>query len=75
MAVLVFREELVSLINKHSMENGSATPDFILAQFLVGCLEAFDAAVYRRTQWMGGASPLEEDTRINLHAEILKRSS
>jgi hypothetical protein len=26
-----FREDLASLINKYSLENGSNTPDFILA--------------------------------------------
>ena len=74
MSVVVFREELERLINTHSMENGSGTPDFILAQYLVACLEAYDAAVYRRTQWMGGASPMDEGTvHADLHSEMLKR--
>ncbi len=51
-----FRAELENILNKHSLENGSDTPDFILSQYLVGCLEAFDAAVYRRTQWYGTAA-------------------
>lgn len=37
-----FEEELKELINKHSKENESNTPDFILAQFLNSCLEAFN---------------------------------
>lgn len=45
-----FTYELEQLINRHSMENGSNTPDFILAQYLVSCLRAFNVAIERRTQ-------------------------
>ncbi len=45
----MFRKELEVLINRHSKENGSDTPDFILAEFLDGCLSAFDTAVQLRT--------------------------
>lgn len=51
MAKSAFRGELESVINRNSKENGSNTPDFILAQFLIGCLEAFDEAVNARTNW------------------------
>jgi hypothetical protein len=37
-----FEKELASLINRHSLENGSDTPDFILARFLRQALDAFD---------------------------------
>jgi len=43
-----FRAELEQLINRSSMENGSNTPDFVLAKFLSGCLEAFDYAIHER---------------------------
>jgi hypothetical protein len=46
-----FRNELEALINKHSIENGSNTPDFILAHYLINCLKAFDDAVNFRTTW------------------------
>lgn len=46
-----FRDELTSLINYHSLENGSDTPDFILADYLVSCLGAFDIANSARQQW------------------------
>jgi len=49
-----FRKELENLINLHSLENGSDTPDFILAEYLVSCLKAFDAAVRRRDEWEAG---------------------
>ncbi len=43
-----FEEELRALINKHSKENGSDTPDFVLAEYLTRCLSAFDGAVNAR---------------------------
>lgn len=41
---MTFRQELESLINRHSMETGSNTPDYILAEFLIAYLKAFDSA-------------------------------
>lgn len=46
-----FRTELEHLINSHSMENGSDTPDFILAEYLADCLDAFDKALQHREAW------------------------
>jgi hypothetical protein len=46
-----FRKELEAVINRHSRENGSNTPDFILAEFLIGCLVSFDRATRSRTEW------------------------
>jgi len=43
-----FRKELEALINQHSMENGSNTPDFVLSNYLCSCLTAFDDAVNAR---------------------------
>ena len=48
-----FRRELESLINKYSLENESDTPDFILADFLSGCLTLFDDVVVERDRWHG----------------------
>lgn len=48
-----FEQELQELINRHSMENISDTPDFILARFLRLQLEVFDATVRRREHWYG----------------------
>ena len=48
-----FREELEQVINRHSMENGSDTPDFILSEYMADCLTAFDKAVARRERWYG----------------------
>lgn len=49
----VFSDELRALINKHSMENGSDTPDYALAQFMTNSLEAFEAAVHVREKHAG----------------------
>lgn len=47
------RAEIVRAINRVSAENGSNTPDFILADYLVSCLAAFDRAVQARERWYG----------------------
>ena len=47
------RKEIEHAINRNSAENGSNTPDWILAAFLVDCLQAFDAAVVKREGWYG----------------------
>ena len=52
------RLELQSLINRNSAENGSNTPDFILAEFLTASLKAFDAAVRHRSRWHGNTEQL-----------------
>ena len=46
-----FIKELETLINKHSMENSSDTPDFILAKYLRGCLINFGIALRERDRW------------------------
>lgn len=45
------REELRDLLNRHSAENGSNTPDFMLADYLMRCLEAFERVVNARDHW------------------------
>lgn len=49
----MFKDELKSLLNQHSCENESDTPDFILADFLDGCLDVFNKAVSARQNWWG----------------------
>ena len=50
---MTFRQELEHLINRHSVENASNTPDWILADFLEASLKAFDVAVQQRETWYG----------------------
>lgn len=45
------KDELTALLNKFSVENESDTPDFILAEFMIKCLESFKAATNKRTDW------------------------
>jgi hypothetical protein len=54
-----FVKELREVINRHSRENGSNTPDFILSGFLEDCLNAFDCAVKQRESWYGRKAPEE----------------
>lgn len=47
------KDDIKDVINRNSAENGSNTPDFILAEFLTGCLSAFDEAARARVEWYG----------------------
>lgn len=44
-------KEIECLINKCSREQDSNTPDFILAEYLMACLSAFEVASNRREVW------------------------
>lgn len=48
-----FRSDLQDLLNRHSMENGSNTPDYQLADYLIVCLNALDEAINKRASWYG----------------------
>lgn len=48
-----FQKELTELINRHSKESGSDTPDFILAQYLIWCLNAYNRTIQAREKWYG----------------------
>jgi len=48
-----FREQLRDLLNHYSMENGSNTPDYILADYLISCLRTYDAAAQQLKQHLG----------------------
>lgn len=55
--------DLASVINKHSLENLSGTPDFILAAYLFACLTAWGETTKLRDKWwsfdpkIGGTIP------------------
>jgi hypothetical protein len=36
-----FVRDLATLLNRHNIESQSNTPDYVLAEYLVGCLEAW----------------------------------
>jgi hypothetical protein len=48
-----FLTDLQRLINRHSVENASDTPDFILAQFVAGVVREFSLTVKQRDSWWG----------------------
>ena len=50
-------KELTRLLNRHSAENNSSTPDFILAAYLLDCLNAFEKAVMMREDGTAEAKP------------------
>lgn len=65
-------EAIKHTCNRYSAENGSNTPDFILSEFLMDGLAAFDKAVNRRELWYNrGPQPVEnppEAPAENAHA-------
>lgn len=40
-----FTKELTTLLNRACRENDSDTPDYLLAEFMIGTLEAYETAV------------------------------
>lgn len=54
-----FRNELELLLAKYSKSRGSATPDFILADYLIGCLNNFNHTAVLRDQWHGTSTARE----------------
>lgn len=55
-----FLAELEELINKHSIESESDTPDFILARYLRGCLDTFELTIHARDVWYKGVEKQRE---------------
>jgi hypothetical protein len=51
--MISFEEDIRSVINRHSAEAPSGTPDFILAGFLNSTLKAFNEALGQRAEWRG----------------------
>lgn len=52
-----FIKALEHIINKHSQEDGSDTPDFIIASFLGAVLEAWNLAQAEREAWYSRPRP------------------
>jgi hypothetical protein len=63
-----FKDELAALLNKHSKENESDTPDCVLAAYISYCLGAFSNAVIMRDRWYGFKT-LTMDNRTSEHLE------
>ena len=55
---------ITSALNRFSAENESNTPDWILAQFLLGCLAAWNRGTQQRETWYGrDAQPSESNLK------------
>ena len=58
--MLDVEEEIRGILNRYSQENASNTPDFILAQYLIDALNAWNKATQEREKWYGRATDDEE---------------
>lgn len=47
---LPFKRQLEALINSHSIENQSNTPDWLLTEFIMDCLSAFNRTAIKRDE-------------------------
>lgn len=47
------RSAIKTALNRSSAENTSGTPDHILADYILACLDAFDQAQTARAAWRG----------------------
>jgi hypothetical protein len=63
------RKQIERAINTASAENGSNTPDFILARFLTDCLAAFDRATNAREKWCGRSEAVQSTPIDDINKE------
>ena len=71
-----FLQDLRSLINSHSKENGSNSPDYILACYLDACLNVFNTAVKQRDAWFGvKLQPGKPTTRVKRNRVVVEDES
>jgi len=47
------QKDLKQILNKYSEENASNTPDFLLAEYLMRCLDTWNIVVTKREKWYG----------------------
>lgn len=46
-----FKKDLETLINKYNIESGSDTPDFVLTEYIVNCINSFNSIIRNRDKW------------------------
>lgn len=63
-------QEICVALNRNSAENASNTPDYILSQYLMACLAAWNQATQQRETWYG------RDARpsVGMNAELDRRT-
>jgi hypothetical protein len=54
---LAFQKELAILINRHSVESASLTPDFLLASYMKDCLATWNKHQLLRDRWWTATQP------------------
>jgi hypothetical protein len=62
-------QDLGSVLNRHSAENRSDTPDFILAQYMLDALAAFEKASRAREDWYGHRHAIGGDVPVSPSGE------
>ena len=45
--------EFADVVNRHSLENETDTPDFVLGEYLFSCLENWNKLFRKRRKWYG----------------------
>jgi hypothetical protein len=60
--MLDVEEEIRAVLNRYSRENASNTPDFILAQYLIDALNAWNKATKEREIWYGREAAESDET-------------
>ena len=60
------KRQLADAINRYCVENDSNTPDFILAEFIVDCLDAFSKASRSRENWFGKALRIGDPSVVDV---------
>lgn len=67
-----FQGKIARAINQHSLESGSDTPDFILAEYLKRCLENFDMTVQARVAQFF-PRPVEQEYRMLEVGDVIQK--
>ena len=62
-----FKKDLERIINCNSIENGSDTPDWMLADYLMGCLEIYENTIKEREKWYGRPPKIYTDIPVPSH--------
>jgi len=52
-----FKRELAALLNRYSLESESMTPDYVVAEYLIGCLQAWNQAQKLRCAFFYSGKP------------------
>ena len=49
----LFKADLQELINRYSIEQDSNTPDYLLAEYLIKCLDNYASIINGKDNWYG----------------------